>query len=242
MTAAERLPGGLRKSCSACGDGSNSYQGSRHVKSILLATAVIGGLAFSAPATRAGVITYDTVAAFNAATTGLTLYQIPAPATGNNQVAPSILIGPVTFADSLVLHLYNDGLYGAGQHYLATGGVETLTLSGATAIGFDLGMFAGAGSFTAAVNGGAPITVTAPGLPSHGFFGITDTDPITSIVFTTPEIPFVELDMLDFQVGSVASSTDMPEPASLALLGVGLAGLLAARRRMRPGAPARPLS
>ena len=202
------------------------------MKSILLATAVLGGLISSAPATRAGVITYDTVAAFNAATTGLTLYQIPAPARGNNQiVAPSILIGPVTFADSLVLHLYNDGLYGAGQHYLATGGVETLTLSGATAIGFDLGMFAGAGSFTAAVNGGAPITVTAPGRPSHGFFGITDTDPITSIVFTTPEIPFVELDMLDFQVGSVASSTDMPEPTSLALLGVSLVGLTAARRR-----------
>ena len=54
----------------------------------------------AAPAAWAGVMTYDTVAAFDAATTGLTSYAIPAPlpvgSTGQN-VSPSITIGPVTF-------------------------------------------------------------------------------------------------------------------------------------------------
>jgi hypothetical protein len=36
----------------------------------------------AAPAAWAGVMTYDTVAAFDAATTGLTAYAIPAPAGG----------------------------------------------------------------------------------------------------------------------------------------------------------------
>ena len=186
----------------------------------------------AAPAAWAGVITYDTVAAFDAATTGLTSYAIPAPlpvgSTGQD-VTPSITIGPVTFASS-DLFVLNDGFYGAGQHYLATTAVETLTLSGATAIGFDLGTFFGAGSFTASVNGGAPITVTTTaGQPTHQFFGITDTSPITSIVFSQPS-PSPELDILDFQVGSVVTTTT-PEPASLVVLGAGILGLIASRRR-----------
>ena len=109
--------------------------------------------------------------------------------------------------------------------------METLTLSGATAIGFDLGTFEIASSFTASVNGGAPITVTttAPN-PAHQFFGITDTSPITSIVFSEPALG-AQVDILDFQVGSVGSVVTTPEPASLFVLGAGILGLTASRRR-----------
>ena len=184
----------------------------------------------AAPAAWAGVITYDTVVAFDAATTGLTSHGIPAPASGTFQfVNPSITIGPVTFASTTLL-LQNDGAYGVGQHYLESQAAETLTLSGATAIGFDLGtFFPGAGSFTASVNGGAPITVTTTGgAPQHRFFGITDTDLITSIVFSDPTSGVGELDILDFQVGSVVTT---PEPASLFVFGAGILGLIASRRR-----------
>jgi hypothetical protein len=186
-----------------------------------LATIVAGLGLLAAGGAQAAPITYDTVAAFDAATMGLTSYAIPAPASGASQdVSPSITIGPVTFA-AITLVLFNDGFYGVGQHYLGSNFGETLTLSGATAIGFDLGTFAGPTSFTATVNGGAPITVTTTaGAPTSRFFGITDTSPITSIVFSGTG----EFDILDFQVGSLAA-TAVPEPASLTLLAVGIAGL-----------------
>ena len=201
------------------------------MKSILFAASVLGGLVFAAPAVWAGVTTYDTIAAFDAATAGLTSYGIPAPVGGVGQsVAPSVTIGPVSFASSDMFFV-NDGDFGVGQTYLASLAVETLTLSGATAIGFDIATFNGGGVFTASVNGGTPITVTtAAGEPTHQFFGITDTSLITNIVFAPVVVSNNEIDILDFQVGPIVTT---PEPTSLVLLSVGLAGLLAGRRVSR---------
>jgi hypothetical protein len=116
-----------------------------------------------------------------------------------------------------------------GQPYIAGFGIP-LTLSGATAISFDLGTFYPS-SLTASVNSGAPITIDTAGLAGT-FFSITDTSPITSIVFSqpTPLNPLYfdnELDIVGFQVGSV-----VPEPASLAIVGAGILGLIASRRRL----------
>jgi hypothetical protein len=183
---------------------------------------------------KAGAITYSTAAAFDAATTDLTSYPIPAPASGTSEyITPSITIGPITFSSPGVypnagLFLQDDGAYGIGQDYLESyQTVETLTLAGATAIDFDLGTFGSAGSFSVSVNGGAPITVTTTASnPATQFFGITDASPITSLVLSIPSEHFEELDMVDFQTGSIAT----PELGSFALLSAGLLVLIASRR------------
>lgn len=192
-------------------------------------------LAVFALAAQASTITFDTQSAFSAATTGVTTYTFPAPSSGTwESVTSPYTLGPLTFTSN-PLYLVNDGSYGAGQTYLdafPTDGLA-ISLSGATALAFDIGSFAiQPVTFTVDANGVLVGTFTTPGGTVPVFFGITSSDPITSLTFTETDqgLPN-EIDTLQFEVGSENSVAVTPEPSTIALICTGLLGMAAATKR-----------
>lgn len=99
---------------------------------------------------------------------------------------------------------------------------------GVTAFGADLSSF-GAGDITIALAGGDMLTLASPGQPNFAFLGFTSDQDILSLAFSKSGDSVV-LDNVSF--GQTAQ-TAVPEPASLTLLGLGLAGMGARRWRQR---------
>ncbi len=197
----------------------------------------VGLLAFVGANAPATVVTYSALNDFQAAAPGTSEFFFPAP-TGSGPEPRPYIDGPLGFSTTQGAttrpYLRNDGAYGAGVNYLATinnfGGFANLAIQPQAqagslyALAFDLGTFHGADTITLGVNlvtigtftigGGAPTTV---------FIGITDTDPIRQVTFTTAT--GTEIDTLDFRA--------VPEPSTYALMGVVLAGgCFLYRRRM----------
>jgi len=183
---------------------------------------------------RGDLTFYSTEASFTAATTEDATYTFPVPsagAGGYDQLPSAYNDGPLTFSTSAYLFDVDDGSYGSGQTYLddnSQGGPVALTvsLSGSTALSFDLGTYHGADAIDVTVNGSPVSAISTPaGAPSSLFYGITSTEPITSVTFTSATGD--ELDTLSFQVGSA------PEPSTYAMLLGGLALLgLCVRRKL----------
>ena len=206
------------------------------LKSILKSIAV-AAVAASVAQAHAGTVTYSSQAAFNAATTGVTSYNIPTPAGSGQRVSSPYTISPLTFSvrSGESLSLQNDGFYGAGQTYLeansSSSANENIALAGASALGFTVGTFNGADTVSVDVNGVLASTFSTPGgSPDSVFFGVTDTTPITSLSFSLADS---EIDILNFQVGSLASPSPVPEPSSLVLLATGILAALGASGTLR---------
>jgi len=96
-----------------------------------------------------------------------------------------------------------------------------------TAFGIDINTFATAsGAYTATTNNGDVVGSffnPFPGAGTGQFVGFSSTVPFTSVTIATPAGSTYTLDSL--------RAVPVPEPATIALLGTGLAGALAARRR-----------
>ena len=125
---------------------------------------------------------------------------------------------------------WSSGSYLIDNEFSTSALVITLA-PGVTAFGADLSSF-GSGDITIALAGGGTLTVASPGQPNFSFVGFTSDQDILSLAFSKPGDSVV-LDNVAF--GQTAAAAAVPEPATLTLLGLGLAGMGARRWRQRRG-------
>jgi hypothetical protein len=199
---------------------------------------------------RADLVFYTNRAAFDAAVTGLqtVTFQAPSPTTFTfNPTPPGLTLSGVNF--NITNPLPGDGLNVTGKNFpgvayptdflvpsfspnrTSTQLAITLPPGGATAIGLDYGSFAlNPSAFTFTLSTGESFTMTPVPFDNLGFLGFTSTSPVTSLTILDSRPASQEVPVLgDFSFGTAV----LPEPSTLALFTIGVAGLVVRCRRRR---------
>jgi hypothetical protein len=214
--------------------------------SIILAIAA--GTSLSA---QAALVTYTDRASFLAASSGFTTIdfdaQNPAGPSSFTNYNPSLNIGSVTFNQA------EGGLYVFGGSYYFTlltssylsqdsgfSGINVSFANPVYGVGMDLGIpFPWDSPDLSAIfnlSNGDTVTTTAPQLtgPPAGmnFFGFYSDTAFSSFNLNGPSHA-LSLDDLSFTSQAPQAPQSVPEPATLALLGLGLYGIAASRRRRK---------
>ena len=217
------------------------------LRKLFFTLAAFAVVAFASAPARADTVVFTTRALFTAAATGLSNINFEGIASPNsvaNFSSPLTLQG-VTFSGSPTgaVSVLDSGFFAplfqfnSGAVLGGFGFIEVTLPAGITAIGTDIMSTNPDGlPFQVLLSTGETFVVNTPLRPGRGFFGITSDVAISSIRFMTLPGPnqSAGIPLLDnFSFGQ-AQPASVPEPATLLLLGTGLAGI-ATRARRRKG-------
>lgn len=215
------------------------------LRKLLFTLAAFAAVVFVSTPARADTIVFTTRSAFVAATSSLTTIDFEgiAPTNSVANFSSPLTIAGATFSGSAggSVSVVDSGFFAplfqfnSGASLSGFAFVDVTLPAGTTAIGTDLMSTNPAGlPFMVTLSNGESFIVNTPDRPARGFFGITSDVAITSIRFVTMPgpnqssgIPLVD----NFSFGQAAPAS-VPEPATMVLLGTGLAGI-AVRARSR---------